>query len=414
MKIAFISYEYPPDTSVGGISTYVYQAANMMTSRGHHVEVFCGSTSSTSVEIQSGFIVHRVRVDIRKDFPKLIVESFIERHRMIKFDVLEGPDLGAEARYAVVQAPDIPFVVKLHTPRFLVDRFNYVAPSIKSRIRWYIGSLRRGRIPESIFKLDKYEKKEDIEYNHILQADEIAAPSNAIASLLVENWGLDRFKISLVPLPYICAQDLLDIPVSTETNIVSFIGRLEIRKGVFDFAKSIPLILKSHPKARFRFVGASWPSPQPNLDMRSYLQKKLKKYHKSLEFTGHVDSSLIPSFLANTDICVFPSIWESFGFVCAEAMSAGRGIVASNSGGMAELLDYGKVGRLVSPHSPQQIANAVIELLDNPTLRIELGQAARNRILSEYNLEKIGILQEASYLRAIEGRKALGERRVYD
>jgi glycogen synthase len=408
MKIAFISYEYPHDTSVGGIATYVYQAANMMRKRGHYVEAFCGSTHTTSTETLENLIVHRIRVDVRQDFPQLIVKTFVERHNVIRFDILEGPDIGAEARYVIAQNHDIPFVVKLHTPQFLVNRFNYIKPSILSRIRWYIGAIRRGRIPEPIFKLDKYEKNEDIEYNHILQADEISAPSNAIASLLVEDWGLDRSKISLVPLPYICDQDLLDIPVNTETNIVSFIGRLEIRKGVFDFAKSIPHILKIHPKTRFRFVGASWPSPQPNLDMRSYLQKKLKKYDKSLEFTGHVDSSQIPSFLADTDICVFPSIWESFGFVCTEAMSAGRGIVASSSGGMAELLDYGRVGRLVSPHSPKQIAKAVIELLDNPTLRMELGQAARDRVLSEYNLEKIGSLQEASYLRAIERRHTLG------
>jgi len=54
------------------------------------------------------------------------------------------------------------------------------------------------------------------------------------------------------------------------------------------------------------------------------------------------------------------------------------------------------------------------KLLKNPTLRMELGQAARDRVLSEYNLNKIGSLQEASYLRAIERRKALGARNMSD
>ncbi len=91
-------------------------------------------------------------------------------------------------------------------------------------------------------------------------------------------------------------------------------------------------------------------------------------------------------------------------------MSAGRVIVDSSAGGMAELLNYGEVGRLVPPHSPEKIAAAVIELLDNPGLRMRLGQAARDRVLAEYNLERIGELQEASYVRAIQRRRALGVR----
>ena len=416
MKIAFISYEYPPDTAVGGIATYVYQAAKMMHSKGNQVEVFSGSNFRSETEIINGVFIHRIQTNNRQEFATLVGSFFRKRHEQIKFDVLEGPELGAEARFAVSMVSDIPLVIKLHTPIFLVNQFNYIKPSLVNKIRWYLGALRRLKIPQSFPdpKFDKYEKEKDIEYLHVLDADEIASPSNAIASALIKNWGLERNKISLVPLPYIASQDLLNIPVNTQTNIISFIGRLEARKGVLYLAEAIPMILKQYPNTKFRFVGASWPSPQPNVDMQTYLQRRLKRYLSCLEFTGHVNASLIPSILSNTDICVFPSIWESFGLVCAEAMASGRGIVASNSGGMAELLDQGKVGRLISPHKPNEIANAILELLDNPTLRMELGQAARDRVLSEYNLDKIGSLQEASYLRAIERRKALGARNMSD
>jgi glycogen synthase len=54
MKIAFISYEYPPDTAVGGIATYVYHAAKMMNERGHNVEVFAASGKRSCSEVENG------------------------------------------------------------------------------------------------------------------------------------------------------------------------------------------------------------------------------------------------------------------------------------------------------------------------------------------------------------------------
>ena len=64
MNIAFISYEYPPDTAYGGIATYVHQAAMMLSRRGHHVEVFSGSPHRTGTENEECLLVHRINVKI--------------------------------------------------------------------------------------------------------------------------------------------------------------------------------------------------------------------------------------------------------------------------------------------------------------------------------------------------------------
>ena len=74
------------------------------------------------------------------------------------------------------------------------------------------------------------------------------------------------------------------------------------------------------------------------------------------------------------------------------------------------MLDYGNAGRLVPPHSPKNIAQAVVKLLNDTQLRMGLGRAARNRLLEKYNTDSVGILQEASYLRAIKRRQAQGSR----
>ncbi|WP_088889474.1 glycosyltransferase family 4 protein [Leptolyngbya ohadii] len=407
MNIAFISYEYPPDTALGGIATYVAQAARMLVQRGHHVEVFAAGDRSVRT-VEAGIVVHRVVTPQRSDFSKAIAPIFAARHRQTQFDVLEATDIDAPARDAVQLVPDIALVVKLHTPTFLMQEISEIKPSLSQKLRWHLGTLRRGQPPRPYPRFH-YAPSTDIERFQALDADIIAAPSIAIGEVLKSRWQLNADTFSLVPLPYLPAPELLAIPANTQTNTITFLGRLEIRKGVLDLAKAVPLILRQCPNAKFRFVGSAWNSPHRDLDMRQYLERQLYRYHHALEFTGKVSLAEIPSFLEKTDICVFPSLWESFGLVCLEAMAAARGVVGSSAGGMAEILQ-GEVGRLVPPTSPEQIAAAVVELLQNPALRMQLGQAARDRVLTEYSLERIGRMQEDSYIQAIQRRRAIDSR----
>ena len=93
-------------------------------------------------------------------------------------------------------------------------------------------------------------------------------------------------------------------------------------------------------------------------------------------------------------------------------MAAGRGIIATNAGGMADMLDEGEneVGKLIPPRSSAKIAEAAIALLADPKLRMKLGQAARERLVTQYSAERISELQEASYSRAIQRRQLEGKR----
>ncbi|XGV97100.1 MAG: glycosyltransferase family 4 protein [Leptolyngbya sp. BL-A-14] len=414
MKIAFISYEYPPDTATGGIATYVYQVARMMQQRGHHVEVFTSSPHREGVMIEDGVVVHRILYTTntdRRDFATYAGKVFAQRHATIGFDVVEGPENDAHARGAIALVPDMPLVVKLHTPYFMVLELNYVPPSRNMKLRRMMGALRRGQLPKPFAVQEPYDPQLDPERIHTLDADEITTPSQALGDRLIETWGLPPEKVIHLPNPYIPTTELLTISPQTQTQTVSFLGRLEVRKGVLNLAKAIPLILQKHPQVTFQFVGEVCPSPtNPNVTMQQYLTRQLWRYRRSLKFTGAIPLQQIPSYLAQTDICVFPSRWENFPNVCLEAMAAARGIVGSHAGGMTQMLDDGKAGHLISPQKPEQIAAAVIDLLNNPTRRIEMGELARERVLSEYNLDRIGSLQEASYERAIARRQAAGSR----
>jgi glycosyltransferase involved in cell wall biosynthesis len=413
MKIALISYEYPPDTAYGGIATYMYQVAKMLMQRSHHVEVFACSLHRSGTSIEEGITVHRILAEEDRNnqhnFAGRIAKIFAARHLQVDFDVLEGAEIGAHTREVLQFVPEIPLVIKLHTPTFICSQLGYVKLPLELKARIILGALRRGKKPELRDK-PRYDIENDIERLHTLEADEITTPSIAMGEKLIDIWQLPKDKLVHIPNPYIPADDLLRIPIETKTNVISFIGRLEMRKGITELTEAIPLIIKNYPDVRFRFIGESCrPSPNFRLDMQEYIEKRLRRYIKSLEFTGYIPLDMIPNMLSSTDICVFPSRWENFPNVCLEAMAAGRGVVGSNAGGMADMLSS-DTGLLIPPYSPPQIAKAVLSLLKEPNLRMSLGTAARDRVLNEYNLEKIGCLQEDSYIRAIKRRKILGKR----
>lgn len=409
MKIAFISYEYPPDTAFGGIATYVYQIAQVLQQRGHHVEVFTGSWQRSGSELEQGILVHRICEKDLSTFADRIAPVFADRHQLVQFDVLEGTEIGASARGAIQRVPDVPLVVKLHTPGFLIDQINYIPPTFSLKLRRCLGALRRGQKPTP-FPQWQYEVNHDLERWHTLQADEITTPSQQLGTKLIEQWDLPADRVVHLPNPYTPTAALRTIPVDTCTHRVTFIGRLEIRKGILELAQAIPLILRRLPQIKFRFVGAALPSPQPGLNMQHYLERQLWAWRQSLEFTGALDLDRIPDVLATTDVCVFPSRWENFPNVCLEAMSAARGIVGSSAGGMVDMLDGGQAGYLVPPCDSKELATAIVALMQNPERRMQLGKTARDRVLTTYNPERIGQLQEASYLRAIQRRKAIGVR----
>jgi len=401
MKIALISYEYPPDTALGGIATYMVHAARMLHERGHHVEVFAASPSQTATFDDGGVIVHRVRETGRFDFPFRIAPLFANRHASIGFDVIEAPEYFADAAGVIQLVPNIPLVVKLHTPSYLLWRTTF------GHSRWYMArnyfaSVRRGELPP-------WNPNHGQERQCALEADEVVGPCQAIADEVAQAWDLPRKLVAVFPNVYEPNETLLQIDPHTNTQTVTFVGRLEVRKGVIALAAAIPLILRDNPNLRFRFVGRSV-ELRKGLDMIDHLKRVLAAYEKSVEFTGPLPLDQMPKMLSETDICVFPSIWENFPNVCLEAMSAARGVVGSSAGGMKEILDDGAVGRLVAPNRPRELADAVLELAAKPSLRIELGIKARARVLSEYCPARVGRLQEESYARAIAHRKNSGPR----
>ncbi len=150
------------------------------------------------------------------------------------------------------------------------------------------------------------------------------------------------------------------------------VSKLWEGKGHIDIINAVPMIIKKHTNCKFFFIGDG--------PIRKKLELEIKK--RNLEhkifITGHRND--IPQITSALDIAVLASYYEGMGRVILEAMATGLPVVATSVGGIVDLIDNAQTGILVKPHSPKQLAQAIIKLIKDSNLRTKMGQAGVKKI----------------------------------
>jgi glycosyltransferase involved in cell wall biosynthesis len=119
-----------------------------------------------------------------------------------------------------------------------------------------------------------------------------------------------------------------------------------------------------------------------------------------VSFLGWVLPAEMPELLGKFDVLLLPSVWqEPFARVLLEGMISGLAVIATDIGGTPEILLDGKNGLLCKPNDPEEMAQKIALLIDNPELRIRLAQAGRQTIIEKFTLSRMldeieGFLQE--------------------
>lgn len=107
-------------------------------------------------------------------------------------------------------------------------------------------------------------------------------------------------------------------------------------------------------------------------------------------FYGAIDNAKVPAFLAKQDVFVVPSRFdsESFGVAAVEAQACALPVIASNVGGLSEVVKHGVTGLVIEKENPEKLADALLTLCKDKTLRETLGQAGRERVKKLYDWER--------------------------
>lgn len=149
---------------------------------------------------------------------------------------------------------------------------------------------------------------------------------------------------------------------------VLFVGRLESRKGVKYLIDSFVKVQQEVPDSRLIIVG-------PGTRLRGSYKRRVARHGlKDVVFVGYASYDDLARYYQTADVFCAPATGsESFGIILLEAMAMGKPIVASNIEGYASVITDGADGLLVPPKDSQSLGQALIQLLQDPSLRQKMG-----------------------------------------
>ena len=210
-------------------------------------------------------------------------------------------------------------------------------------------------------------------------ADQIAVESEIAISLL----GLNKYKkkISINGAMYMDTDRFkIRKELKDKRNLIGYIGRLSPEKGVTNFAKAIPLILKDKNDLEF-LIGGNGP-------LFGEIKHELENNgsHAKVELTGWIPHDELPNYLNELKLIILPSYSEGLPGIVQEGMACGAVVLATPVGGIPDLIKDGETGFILENNSPECIAKNVIKALEHPNLE-EIVKNARKLIEDEYSYE---------------------------
>lgn len=158
---------------------------------------------------------------------------------------------------------------------------------------------------------------------------------------------------------------------------LAFVGRLVPIKGLRILLDAIGVIRERVPDLRLTLVGDG--------EDRSHLEAMAAPYGDAVRFTGYLDQENVAAILRESDALVLPSFAEGVPVVLMEAMASGKPVVATQVGGVSELVEDGVSGFVVPPGDPESLAGAIITLAD-PKIRTRMGAAGRAKVTTEFDI----------------------------
>jgi glycosyltransferase involved in cell wall biosynthesis len=183
-----------------------------------------------------------------------------------------------------------------------------------------------------------------------------------------------------------------------------YVGRIDWNKRLEKIIESMPVILKDFPSAKFVVVG---PDYSNHVNKLLDVATRLEVEH-SIVITGNVPREKLAEFYSAADLFLFPSSYEGFGLSMLEAMSSRVPVIASPSGGPGDILEHGVNAWLLKEPTPNEISNAVCEVLTDHQLRENLVKNAFEMVKEKYTWKNVVDELETIYEETIAERARAG------
>ncbi len=187
-------------------------------------------------------------------------------------------------------------------------------------------------------------------------------------------------------------------PAQNDIKIILTVGRVVERKGIVYLLRALPKIL-AEQKAKVVIVGKG--DPKVEADLQSEVKKL--KLENSVVFAGKVAEAELIDWYRRCDIFCLPAIVDSqgetegLGVVLLEALNYARPVVASNVGGIPDIIRHEQTGLLCAEKDPDALAKALLRLLKDSHFAEKLGQLGHEMVEKEFSWPHIVKLWEEFY-----------------
>lgn len=378
MKLLAVTPYYPPDG--GGLERYAAETLSRLAEGGHDVRVLTFSDGETDNEQQDGVEVERLDPLLRLGNTPLHPTFPLHVDRRIDAD---APDVvlahtpvpfPAEAAYLATARHGTPFVVTYHAGQLTGGTPLLDGLATADRL-----TVQRGMLAgaDRLIAVSPYVR------------DTALAPHEDRTTVIAPGVDADRFR-----------------PGEGQRDpVILFVGPVDSTyrwKGLDVLLEALPHVLDRCPDARLEVIGDG--------DRLDTLGSSNGDGRHPVRFRGRVSDEALVEAYQRAAVTVLPSTSdaESFGMVLAEANACGCPVVGSEIGGIPSFIRDGENGHLARPGDPQDLAAAIVSLLEDPDRARRMGQRGREIVRREHDWDEVAERTEAVLLDAAEGTSPLG------
>lgn len=380
MRVLMLSWEYPPRI-VGGISPHVFDLSKELARLGVEVHVITKATPlAPDEEIEpSGVNVHRVHLAREPD-------NFIHEIQLLNV----ATDLRCRQLLEDWRPGGMPTIFHAHDWLSLDAarelKYEYQLPMVAT-----VHATESGRnnglhndmqrtIHEQEYWLT-YEAWRVIVCSEFMRGEVqrlFSCPPNKVD--VIYN-GVDTEKFQFDWSQEERRQTRLKYAAEDE-KIVMYVGRFVREKGIQVLLNAVSVVLAREPKTKFLIVGGG----------------ARERFERFVRWAGLSDRVVFTGFMANrslhqlyriADVAVFPSLYEPFGIVALEGMAAGAAVVASDAGGLREVVRHDQTGTLSFAGDAESLGWAILEVIRNPERAEKLKTRAFARLGVEFAWPRI-------------------------
>jgi len=371
LKIAIVTPQYVNRKGVSdkGVALHVFNLSRELVKSGCEIHIFtAGNRNAKANFFENGgkLTVHRINTALgistndylvkknlsRMTFDTKVVNEIIKEHRNSPFDLVHS-HVTYNGALMVKQLLNLKWVHTIHSIE-------------KVRLKFMSKEERK------FFKASKWQE------SALSCADSVITVSETLKKLIMENYNLNESKVFAIPNGVDS-----EIYIKTEGNPakkVLYIGRFSMEKGIELLPEIIDGTLSRDDKIIFEIVASLEKEslPEDMVLIRNKLEELEKKYPDRLIWhKGLLSREEISKLYSESMIFIQPSKYDSFPTTVLEAMLFGKPVIASNVGGIPEML--GDAGMIISPKLFSFI-NSIIKLKNNPILMEKYSRRASERV----------------------------------